>query len=81
MAITVEEALGIARGHLGSDGIELYVADRGYIASVDRAPDCARPGDMPILIDKETAEVTEVLLPSEEGFRLLGSARRFRRAR
>jgi len=56
MAITVEEALGNARGHLESDGIELYAADRGYVASVDRAPDDVRPGEMPILIDRETGE-------------------------
>lgn len=76
--IDVDEALSIAERELGTDQISLKQTREVYIAAIDRKRGEELPGEMPIAIDKRTGEVKVVLLPSEEGFKIMRGARRVR---
>ena len=75
MNITAEKALAVAKKRLGSDNITLSETDRAFIAAVDRGRGEEMPGEMPISINKRTGAVKEVLLPSEEGFKIIDAAK------
>lgn len=71
LEITVDEAIEIAKEVLECERVTLSETSEVYIAAVYRENGAQGFGEMPISIDKKTGYVAVVVLPSDEGFRII----------
>ena len=72
MEITVDQAIEIAKEVLECERVQLSETSEVYVAAVYRENGAQGFGEMPISIDKKTGFVKVVILPSDEGFAIIG---------